>query len=151
MGRYLMKRLGQSVILLLIIISVVFYSVRLTGDPVMLLVAQDASEEDIANIRKSLGLDKSLPVQFWLFLSKGVRGDFGKSIWWHAPALGMVLERFPATFLLGGTAMLFALIIAIPVGMISAIKRGTVVDNFGKVIALIGNVTFASYSSRTLM
>ena len=80
MQRYILRRLFQSVLALLALSMLIFLMSRLTGDPTMLMLPDDASREDIAQLRHALGLDQSLPVQYWVFISKAVQGDFGRSI-----------------------------------------------------------------------
>ena len=138
MQRYVINRTLQGILTLFIVIMIVFFFIRLTGDPVYLFAPQDAKPEDINRIRAYLGLDKPVPVQYFLFLKKALKGDFGDSIFWDHPAMGMVLDHFPATFLLGGASIVIALLIAIPVGLYSAIHKGGVIDSAGKVLAMMG-------------
>jgi ABC-type dipeptide/oligopeptide/nickel transport system permease component len=136
--RFVIGRLGQALLTLVLLSLIVFGLARLTGDPVMLMAPMEASPQDIANIRASLGLDKSLPMQYLHFAGNALQGDFGQSIKWDRPAMEMLLERFPATLVLSATSMAFGLVLALTVGIWSAVKRDSVFDNVGKVIALIG-------------
>lgn len=136
--RYLAQRLGQTLLTLLCLSAVVFGLARLSGDPVMLMVPQAASAEDIARIRTNLGLDRPLPEQYWRFIRDAVQGDFGTSIKWGRPAASIILERFPATVLLCATSLAFGLALALPIGILSAVRRDTWMDSLGKVIALVG-------------
>jgi ABC-type dipeptide/oligopeptide/nickel transport system permease component len=138
MQRYVINRTLQGLFTLFIVTIIVFFFIRLTGDPVYLFAPQDARPEDINRIRAYLGLDKPVPVQYFLFFKKAIEGDFGDSIFWDHPAMEMVLDRFPATFLLGGASIIIALIIAIPIGLYSAIHKGGMIDNVGKVAAMMG-------------
>ncbi len=88
------------------------------------MVAPEATKEDIEMMRRTLGLNEPLYVQYWTFISRVLRGEFGKSIRWNRSNLGLLLERFPNTLLLATAAMIFAIFIGIPVGVISAIKLG---------------------------
>jgi peptide/nickel transport system permease protein len=135
---YLAQRLLQTLVTLFLLSAIVFGLARLTGDPVSLMAPMEATAEDLANIRASLGLDKSLAVQYGIFVSNALQGDFGQSVKWNRPAAEMILERFPATVVLSASAMLFGLMLAIPVGIWSAVRRDTWFDNVGKVIALVG-------------
>jgi len=135
---YVVERLLQALVTLFLLSIIVFGLARLTGDPVSLMAPMEATPEDIANIRASLGLDKSLPTQYWIFISNALQGDFGQSVKWNRPAAEMILERFPATVVLSLSAMLFGLALAIPVGIWSAVRRDTWFDSVGKVIALVG-------------
>lgn len=136
--KYLIQRLMQTLLTLLCLSAVVFSLARLSGDPVMLMVPQSASAEDIDRIRTNLGLDRPLPEQYWRFISNAVQGEFGTSIKWARPAAMIILERFPATVLLCTTSLLFGLLLAVPVGIISAVRRDTWIDNAGKLVALVG-------------
>jgi peptide/nickel transport system permease protein len=89
-------------------------------------------------MRKTLGLDKPIYEQYWTFISRAVRGDFGNSLRWNRSNLGLFFERFPNTLLLATAAMLFAIFVGIPVGVISAIRLGKWFDNFGKAFAFLG-------------
>ncbi len=135
---FVLQRLLQALFTLLMLSVIVFGLARLTGDPASLMAPMEASEADLANLRASMGLDKPLPVQYWIFLSNAVQGDFGQSIKWNRPAAEMIVERFPATIYLSVAAMLFGMALAIPVGIWSAVKRDTWFDSVGKIIALVG-------------
>lgn len=136
--KFVVERLVQALLTILLLSLIVFGLARLTGDPINLMAPMEASPEDIANIRASLGLDRSLPVQYWHFAANALQGDFGRSIKWDRPALEMLLERFPATVILSLTSMAFGVLLAIPVGIWSAVKRDTWFDQAGKIIALAG-------------
>jgi ABC-type dipeptide/oligopeptide/nickel transport system permease component len=138
MKRYIFKRLIQSLICVIAVTIIVFMLTRLTGDPVMLMVPPEATEEDIEEMRNVLGLNKPLHIQYWRFISGAVRGDFGQSIRWGIPCLELFVERFPNTLLLATSAMIFAVLVGLPVGIISSVKVGRWFDNFGKIFALLG-------------
>ena len=138
MPLYFLQRLGQSLLTLLGLSIIVFALAHLSGDPVALLAPPEASEEDIQRLRTKLGLDKPLSTQYLIYITNAVQGDFGESIRWKTPAMGLILDRFPNTILLSASAMLFGMCLAIPVGVLSAVKRGTLFDSTGKVVALIG-------------
>jgi peptide/nickel transport system permease protein len=109
-----------------------------TGDSVNMLVHEEATLEDIEKVRRSLGLDKPLVVQYFIYLGDLVRGDLGDSLRERRPATEILKERIPATFQLGLVATLFATVIAIPVGVLSAVKRGSFVDLIARLFALLG-------------
>ena len=88
MQRYILRRFFQSVLALLALSLLIFLMSRLTGDPTMLMLPDDASREDIAQLRHALGLDQSLPIQYWVFIRKAAQGDFGRSIRGQMPVLG---------------------------------------------------------------
>jgi len=136
--RFVAGRLLQALLTMLLLSVIVFALARLSGDPVSLMAPMDASQEDIERIKASYGLDKSLPVQYWHFIANAVQGDFGNSVKWDRPAAEMLLERFPATLLLSFTSMVFGLLVALPVGILSAVHRESWFDNLGKIVALAG-------------
>lgn len=135
---FVLERLLQALLTLVLLSVIVFGLARLTGDPVNLMAPMEAKPEDIAQLRASLGLDRSLPVQYGHFVANALQGDFGRSIKWDRPALEMLLERFPATAILALASMAFGLALALPVGIWSAVRRDTWVDYGGKVVALVG-------------
>ncbi len=136
---YLIQRLFHSIFVLLGISMIVFVTVRLTGDPIaMMLQEGNPSQEDIAEMRRLLDLDKPLPIQYVNFVVKAVQGDFGNSFRYGMPALELVLERMPATIRLTLASMAVALLLAFPLGIVSAVRRGGFVDFGVRVISLIG-------------
>ena len=138
MSIYLIQRLGQSLLTLLGLSVIVFALAHLSGDPVSLLAPPEASAEDMARLRAKLGLDKPLHTQYLIYITQAAQGDFGESIRWKTPAMGLILDRFPNTLLLSASSILFGICLAIPVGVVSAVKRGTLFDSVGKVVAIIG-------------
>jgi ABC-type dipeptide/oligopeptide/nickel transport system permease component len=136
--RYILKRLFQSVLALLALSMLIFLMSRLTGDPTMLMLPDDASREDIAQLRHALGLDQSLPVQYWVFISKAVQGDFGRSIKGQMPVLDMIAERLPYSFKLAAVALCMAVLLAFPLGVLAAVKKGTALDTMANVVAVLG-------------
>ena len=138
MRSYLLRRLWQSLLVLFGVSVVVFLILHLTGDPAALLLPPDATAEDIARFRTAMGFDDPVSVQYLRFLKGAVRGDFGESLRHGEPAMPLVVERLPATFQLAGAGLLIALGLAIPAGIISAMKRNTAVDYVATVAALLG-------------
>ena len=139
MERYIIKRLVQSVFVLLFISIMVFLLGRLTGDPVTLLLTEYSTEEDKIRLTKQLGLDKPLPLQYAIFLGNALKGDLGRSIRGdRSPASELILERVPATMELAGISLLITLIFGIPLGVLSALKKGSVLDASVRVMALLG-------------
>ena len=117
MQRFILARLLQAIITLLILSLAVFLSVHLTGDPALYLLGPESTDEDYEQMKKNMGLDKPLAVQYGLFLSQVVRGDFGKSHLSGKPARDLLFERFPATLQLAGVAFLLTIIVGIPLGI----------------------------------
>ncbi len=138
MQRYILGRIIQAIVLFFIVSVVVFVMARLSGDPIEILMPPEATQADIEWVRKDLGLDRPWPEQYWRFISGAVQGDFGRSIRYKRPALGLVMERFPATLELGGLAILISILIAIPIGVYSAVRRGSRLDAFGRAFAAFG-------------
>ncbi|MBW1722402.1 MAG: ABC transporter permease [Deltaproteobacteria bacterium] len=135
---YLTRRFIHSVFIIIGISLAVFAISRLTGDPVSLMVDFDTPREDREVLRKELGLDKPLPLQYLIFLKGAVKGEFGTSIRYEEPALKLVIERIPATLRLIAFTLGWSLLIAIPVGIISALKRNSFFDLFGMAITFLG-------------
>jgi peptide/nickel transport system permease protein len=141
MQRYIVVRLVQGIITLLVLSLAVFLSVHLTGDPALYLLGPEGTQQDYEQLKKNLGLDKPLPVQYASFLGDIVRGDFGTSHITGQPARQTLMERFPATLELAGAAFLLTMLIGIPLGVVSAVKRDTIIDQFGKFFAVLGIAT----------
>jgi len=138
MSGYLVKRLIHSIIIIFGISMAVFVISRLTGDPVSIMVDFGTSVEDREAIRKDLGLDKPMPVQYLIFLKKAALGDFGDSIRYQEPAIGLVFQRIPATLRLLAFTLFWALTVAVPIGIVSAIKRNGFFDVAGMTITFLG-------------
>jgi ABC-type dipeptide/oligopeptide/nickel transport system permease component len=135
---YLVRRFLQSLLVLLGVSFVVFGILYLTGDPALVLMPPDATIEDIAKFREQMGFNDPFLVQYGRFLSGALRGDFGQSVRHGEPAFALVMERMPATFELSGAALLVALSLAIPAGIVSAVRRNSLVDYVSTVVALLG-------------
>ncbi len=139
MGQYVARRLLQAVLVIFGVVTAVFFLLQLTGDPVRLMVGDGAAEADIENIRHQLGLDRPLPERYVAFLSDAARADFGQSVRQRGrPAMEIVLDRYPATLRLAFLALSLSVVMAIVFGLISAVKRYSVLDNVVMVMALFG-------------
>jgi ABC-type dipeptide/oligopeptide/nickel transport system permease component len=138
MQRHFLSRLIQSVLLLFGVLLLVFLMVRMTGDPARLMMSRQASTEEIESFREAMGFNRPILVQFWDFLTKAIVGDFGRSLHFKTPAMDMVLERLPATLQLASVALLYAMLIAIPLGIIGGFTPGSLADSFGRLVALSG-------------
>src|SRR5438093_8887284 len=137
MPAFLLRRLLHAVFVTWGVVTVVFFLVRLTGDPTLFLVDQSATQEEIAHTRALLGLDRPLAVQYVEFVASAVRGDFGASIREKRPAMRMVLEHFwPATVELAAAALLLSTVLAVPLGVISATHRGRAADHASRLASL---------------
>ena len=135
---YLCQRLAWTLLVLLGISGIVFVVVHLSGDPAALYMGPEGTKEDYQLLRSALGFDRPLPEQYGLFLWRAARGDFGRSLRHQQPTLPLVLARFPATLTLTAAAMLLALLLALPLGLLSALRRKSVLDAGGMVFALAG-------------
>jgi peptide/nickel transport system permease protein len=138
MRGYLVSRLGQTALVVFLSLTVVFFLVRLSGDPVLLFLPMDIQAKDVNEFRERLGFNDPLPIQYARFVGGAVRGDFGESLRYKRDALGLVLERLPATLALGGAALLLTFCLAIPIGVISATRRGSLLDYLGMGGAVLG-------------
>ena len=138
MKRYALKRLLLGLLTLIGVSMIIFVAVRLSGDPVLLLVSPDASQEEIRRVRNELGLDQPIPVQYVVFIRNSLRGDFGRSTRYRMPALELVLKRLPATVQLALLAFAVSVTLGITIGVISATKPGSWLDFSGKSFAMIG-------------
>ena len=138
MKTFFLRRLLQSLVVLLGVSFVVFFILFLTGDPAAVMLPPEASAEDIRNFRESMGFNDPFLVQYGRFLLGALRGNFGTSIRHGEPAFTLVVERMPATFELAGAALVIALLLAIPAGIVSAVRRNTIVDYVSTVVALLG-------------
>jgi ABC-type dipeptide/oligopeptide/nickel transport system permease component len=135
---FLARRLLQSLVVLLGVSFVVFFMLYLSGDPAAVLLPPESTAEDIARFRTEMGFDDPFIVQYARFLGGALRGDFGNSIRHGEPAFGLVVERLPATFELAGAALVIAVCLAIPAGIVSAVRRNTLLDYVSTVSALFG-------------
>lgn len=139
MRRFLAIRIAQSLLAMLAISIIAFGMTHLSGSPVDSMLPEDAGPEEAAQLTRELGLDQPIHVQYVKFLGRVLTGDLGDSITWPgASALGVVMERMPATLLLGGFAIIVSTIIAIPIGVLTGVYRDTPFDAVGKIIALLG-------------
>ena len=138
MQRYVLKRIFQSLLTLLVLSMLIFIVCRLTGDPVLLMLPDDASHEDVAQLRTALGLDRPLPVQYWLFLKSAMQGDFGRSIKGQVPVLDLIKERLPNSIKLALVSLLITVILAFPLGVMTAVNKGTALDTLANLIAVLG-------------
>ena len=138
MQRYILIRTVQAAITLWILSVIIFASVHLTGDPATYLIGPETTDETYAQLKKNLGLDKPLPVQYGKFMIDILHGDFGTSTFNGRSAREVLFERFPATLQLAGAAFILSIVVGIPLGILSAIKRDTIFDQAGKLFAVLG-------------
>jgi ABC-type dipeptide/oligopeptide/nickel transport system permease component len=135
---FLGARFLRALVALWLVSTVVFVVMRLSGDPVPLLLPPDAPRAEIFRVRAELGLDRPLHVQYGVFLGHALTGDFGRSIHFREPAMRVVASYLPATLELGLAAFALAVIVALPVGVLSAVKRNSLLDHGTMSLALVG-------------
>jgi len=135
---YVARRLLQALFVCLGISVITFLLLHVAGDPVLLLLPQSASDADVALLKQQLGLDRPLVVQYLAFLGDALRGDFGQSLFTQESAFSLILERMPATIELTLAGTLVGLAVAIPLGVLAAIKRGSFLDRLSTVGAVGG-------------
>jgi peptide/nickel transport system permease protein len=138
MLRYILVRLLQGAIGLLILSALIFGLARLAGDPILLMLPPEASREQIETLRRQYGLDQPLHVQYLRYLTSAAQGDFGQSLSDRRPALQSVLDRLPATVVLGVSSLGVAILLAVPLGIVAAYYKGTLLDSAVKSIGLVG-------------
>jgi len=135
---FLAPKILRALVAVWLVTTVVFVVMRLSGDPVPLLLPPDAPTSEIMRVRHELGLDRSLPVQYAVFIGNALRGDFGRSIHFRQPALDVVRGYLGASVELGLTAFVFAAVAAVPIGLISALRRNSLIDHAAMAVALVG-------------
>jgi peptide/nickel transport system permease protein len=138
MWRHLLGRLLQTLVSLLVVVSIVFVLTRLSGNPVHLLLDVNATERDHEILTRYLGLDQPLLVQYGIYVKNVAMGDFGRSILTRRPVSEHLWERLPATVELGFVAMFLSVLIGVPLGMYSAVRRGGILDTAARVFAVLG-------------
>ena len=138
MLKYVVRRLSHSILMILGITIIIFIITNVIGDPVALLLDPASRKEDFEALRRQLGLDQPFYVQYLVFLKGVVRGNFGESLRAHEPAMRLVLQHLPATIELTMAAMVFMLMVGIPVGVVSAARPNSIGDRLGRLFALGG-------------
>ena len=138
MQRYLVKRIFMALVTLFAVSLIIFILSRASGDPRHIYLDDYSTQEDWDQLTVTLGLDKPYYQQYGIFIQSALSGDFGESIKEGRPSMEIILERIPATLQLGLAAFIFSVILGVPLGILSAVKRGSALDIIGKVVALIG-------------
>ena len=135
---HVVRRLWSTLTVAVGVAAVIFVLLHLSGDPVALLVPADAPPEVMQDTRRALGLDRPLPEQFVRYLGRAATGDLGTSLRHNRPVAALIAERLPRTMLLAAAALALAVVLAIPAGIVSAVRRGTLVDRVAMVLAVAG-------------
>ncbi len=148
---YLIRRLGVAVLVALTVSAITFSMIYLSGDPAMALAGETASEEDIQNIRRVYGYDQPILVQYLNWLWSALQGDFGQSHYLKKPVAEVVFERLPTTMTLGALALGFALVLAIPLGVVAAMRPNSLIDRAALTIAVIGQAMPSFWFALTMV
>jgi len=135
---YTVKRFGMALLVMLAVSLITFTLLRLSGDPAAAMAGENATSEDIEYVRKHYGFDRPLPVQYWDWATKAMRGDFGRSIYLKQPVADIIVDKAPVTMKLGAIALTFALVLSIPLGVLAAMRPNTLTDRTALTIAVIG-------------
>ena len=138
MQRYIVRRVGEAVLALFALSIIIFLMVRLTGDPALLMLPPDAGADALVDIRHSMGLDKPLVTQYGLFIRDYAKGSFGDSLRSKTPVSELIKDRLPNSLKLVGAAAVIVLLIAIPLGVLSAVYKGTWIDTLATGFAVLG-------------
>ena len=139
MQRYIVIRLFHAVLALIGVSIIVFALIRIAGSPLDVLAPLNATEEDRARVAALWGFDRPLHEQYFRFVWNALQLNFGDSIKFQGQtAMGLIGEALPASLQLAGFALLFSVLMAVPIGVVSAVKKGTLIDMLGKIVALLG-------------
>ncbi len=138
MGRYMIRRIGQAILVVVAVALVVFVVTRLIGDPVAVMLPFEATEENRAVLEEQLGLDQPLLAQLGDYMAGAARLDFGDSLWQRRPAADIIFEVLPATLLLAFTGFALALVIGVALGLVASLRPGGFVDRFAVVVGVLG-------------
>ena len=138
MALYTLKRFGVAILVTLAVSLVTFSLLYVSGDPAAAMAGESATEEDIEYVRKHYGFDQPLPAQYADWAYKAIQGDFGQSVYLKRPVAGIIAERAPTTMILGGLALSFALVLAIPLGVLAAMFPNTIIDRAALTLAVVG-------------
>ncbi|HPU21124.1 MAG TPA: ABC transporter permease, partial [Alicycliphilus sp.] len=135
---FILRRLLQAVIVMVTVAFIAFMLFQFVGDPVAILLGQDATPDQVAEMRAALGLDKPFVVQFWHFLVNAAQGEFGLSLRQGAKVSRLIAERFPATLELSLVAAFIALALGVPMGVYAALRRGSFMSQLFMTLSLLG-------------
>lgn len=138
MARFIIGRVARGLITLWVVVTSVFIVLRLSGDPAQVMLGPETTPEALEGFRLRYGLDEPIPVQYARYMGNVFQGDFGTSLQTQRPALGLFLSRVVATLELGLAAVAIALLVGIPLGLLAAINRNSIVDRFAMGVAFVG-------------
>lgn len=135
---YCLKRLGLALLVIVVVSIVGFFTLRLSGDPAVAMAGEASSQADVENIRRQYGFDRPLIIQYFDWLGHAVRGDFGTSNYFRLPVSELVMSRLPITATLAALSISFALILAIPLGIVAAVRQNSWIDRLALFLAVAG-------------
>lgn len=138
MLRYILQRLAQSVLVMLGVSLLIFYSLHLTGDPAAVMMPPGSSQQEIDNFRHSMGFDRSLTWQYWHYLNNVLHGNLGDSLRYSQPVTELIAQRVPATLLLAITALGWSTLVGLLLGIISALYQNSIWDLLSRLLAFSG-------------
>ena len=148
---YTLKRLGLAIFVALFVSAVAFVLLRLSGDPALAIAGEGAREADIEMIRKTYGLDRPLPIQYLDWLMTILRGDLGQSLYFRTSVWSLIVDKLPVTFWIGSFSILFALALAIPLGVVAAVFAGSWIDRAALAVAVVGQALPTFFFALVLM
>ena len=151
MKRYVLTRVVSGVLVIFLALTAVFFMLRLSGDPVLLFAPMDTSRQDMDAIRERMGFNDPLLVQYGRFMQDAVQLDFGNSSRERRPAMDVVVDRLPATIQLGVTSLAIAVLVGIPLGILSAVKHGSGWDKSARLLSVLGQALPAFWLGVILM
>ena len=135
---YSLKRLGVAILVALFVSAAAFVTLRLSGDPAIAIAGEGARAADIELVRQTYGLDRPLVVQYFDWLETVMRGDFGQSLYFKTSVASLIADKLPVTFIVGALAILLALALSIPLGVLAAVYQGSMIDRFALAVAVAG-------------
>ncbi len=148
---YALKRLGVAVLVAVTVSILSFSMVYLSGDPAVALAGEGASNEDIENVRRIYGFDQPIIFQYGNWLLQAVQGNLGHSNYLKSPVASVIFERLPTTMLLGACSLAFALLLAIPLGVVAAIRPNSIIDRIALSIAVVGQAMPSFWFALTMI
>ncbi len=151
MLQYVLKRLGIAILVAVTVSMITFSMIYLSGDPAIALAGETATQEDIQNIRRVYGYDQPIVVQYANWLWNALQGDFGQSHYLKKPVADVIFERLPTTMLLGACALIFALVLSIPLGVVAAVRPNSLIDRIALTIAVVGQAMPSFWFALTMM
>ena len=151
MLNFAIKRLGVAVLVAITVSLLTFSLLHLTGDPAMALAGESATQEDIENIRRVYGFDRPIAVQYFDWLTSAMAGDFGHSHYLGTAVSNVIFARLPTTMTLGACALLFALVLSIPLGVLAAMRPNTMIDRIALSVAVVGQALPSFWFALILM